>query len=383
MREALRLSVGFVLVSASVGCDKAEQSKANQSESKQSEQEEATSPSSTASAMAPEIANAVQQAAAQAKSSTGSAEGAPPPDGILGLERANQEAPMGSPPKLTLGGNGSEPRVVLGGPLPTSGGKGQIEITVRTGPQAAMPTVLFGLDVGRSEAKSEDPLDAADEDLTFSVQQVSLSPSQLGQLPKEAQAAIQKLKQSKVVFGLDAGAPVGSPRILRTKGSLEDLELMMMGTADGLRSALVSYPKEPVGKDAVWMVTSREVFLGADVVAYRLHRIVEVGQDAVVVKVDTKRYLATPKLGLPGVGSHPIEQFQGSDEATLRIVPGVALPAEGEIVQRLGAVAQADGDPGRAMQVKMELRSQVTFPPSTAPAQGVGKTQPAPAPAAP
>ncbi len=386
VRSVIRCVAGGLLLIATAGCDKPEQkSKIQEAETKQSEGEGTASPSDTAAAMAPEIANAVQEAAQQAKSAPGAGDKAPPPDGILGQERADQEAPVGSPPTLTLGGNGSEPRFQLGGPLPTSKAKGQIEISIRTGPQAAMPTVQFALQMKQDEPKGDDPLQTADAELLFSIEGVGLSPSQLGQLPKEAEAAIGKLKGSQVVFPLQAGAPVGSPRLERSKGTMDDLELMLMGTADALRSSLVSYPKEPVGKDAVWMVTSREVFMGADVVAYRLHRVLQVSEQSAVIQVDTKRYLAAPKLGLPGVGSQPVVQFVGSDEVKLRVVPGQALPVEGELVQRLGGVAQSQ-DPDRPLQVKMELRSSVAFPIAAGQANAdpsVGKTQPARATAAP
>lgn len=374
------LSLAALLI---VGCDDKQAKKSDTGATR--DEQAKTGATSSASAVAPEIANAVQAAALQAQQAAPSTgEAAPPPDGILGLERANAEVALGSAPKLSLATAGSEPRVQLGGPLAEKQ-PGRVEIAIRTGPQAAMPTTAFELVVGTGKLKGEDPESLADTERVFDVKAAGLGGQQPGTVPEQAKAAISKLKGSEIVFPTREGVPVGSPRVERAKGSAQDLDLMVTATADALQSMQIVYPQQPVGKGAMWMVTSREVFMGTDVVSYRLYKVAEADASGAVLEVNTKRYAAASRLHMPGLEDNTIVQFQGTDEGQLRAVPGQQLPVEGRLMQRLGAVVQAPGDPDRAAPVQFEVRTLFSFPAkagangtaATAPGGGASGTAPA------
>lgn len=315
-----------------------------------------------AAAVAPEIANAVEAAAKQAeRQAPGAAEMAPPPDGILGLERADAEAALGSMPKIALATAGEEPRVQLGGEV-SDKQRGRMEIAIRTGPQAAMPTTAFDLAVSTGKPSSDDPESSADAQRVFDITSAGLGGQQPGAVPEQAVQAIAKLKGSDISFSVQQGMPIGPPSIERAKGSAQDLDLMMTATADALVSMQVAYPTQPVGKGAMWMATSREVFMGTDVVAYRLYKVAEVDASGVVLEVNTKRYASGGRLQMPGLEDNSLVQFQGTDEGQLRAVPGSALPVEGRLLQRLAAVVQAPSDPERAAPMQFEIRTVFSFP---------------------
>jgi hypothetical protein len=351
----ITLLVTAILIS-SLACQSKQESAGQKKND--SEKAAASAEPTGAALVNPAIADAVQEAARAAAQGGGQATGPePPPNGILGGSRANEEAKVGSRPKVTLGGAGSEPRVQLGGSLPAASRPGQIEVAVRTGPRAALPTVEFLLTVSVSEA-TERP----SPELKFAFNTARLGRSQPGQIPESAAKAITQLQGSEVSFGLNLTTAVGGGNVTRAKAASEELDILLQATADLLGGALLAYPPSPVGKDAVWMATSRETFLGADVVAYRLYRVTEVGPAEAVLEINTKRYLAGGHLGLAGLDQHEVLQFSGTDETQLKVLVGQWLPVEGRQFQRLNAVVGAVDDPEQQAPVQIEARSVFAFP---------------------
>jgi hypothetical protein len=90
-----------------------------------------------------------------------------------------------------------------------------------------------------------------------------------------------------------------------------------------------------------------------------LFRVAELSTDGVVVSLDTKRYTAGGGLALPGIVDNEVLQFEATDEAQFRFVPGQRLPVEGQLLQRLGAVLSGGGNP---TPVQIESRSLFAFP---------------------
>jgi hypothetical protein len=64
-------------------------------------------------------------------------------------------------------------------------------------------------------------------------------------------------------------------------------------------------------------------------------------------------------LALPGIVDNEVLQFEATDEAQLRFVPGQRLPVEGQILQRLGAVLSSGGN---QTPIQIESRSLFAFP---------------------
>src|SRR5204862_1537113 len=72
-------------------------------------------PLSDKPALDPSLARAVQAASASVKGGKAPSadQGGPPQAGVFAPGRADKELPEGSPARITLGGEGSEPRVLI------------------------------------------------------------------------------------------------------------------------------------------------------------------------------------------------------------------------------------------------------------------------------
>jgi hypothetical protein len=348
---ATTLGLGTLLL-VTPACDKSAK------EPTASAEESSATAANTAAVLNPEIARAVAAAASGDKPQA-AADG-PPPDGLLTAARADSEATIEGGAKVVLGGTGTDPKVQLGGPEVTDKCSGQLELSVRTGPRSALPTVAFkfGL-VGKTP-------EVGPHEVTVDVLGSSLAANQPGQIPEELGAALAKLKGSKFHYSSTGGRLSSSPSFELAKGAAPDMDLVLMTAADVLSSALLSFPAEPMGKDGFWMTTSREKVLGTDVVAYRMVRVVDVTERGVELDVKTRRYAAEPTLGMPGIGAHSLKQFQAEDSTTLLISPGHRLPVEGRAEITIGAVIESAQ--GQA-PVQIQIDGSFGFPPKGAQSQ--------------
>lgn len=316
-----------------------------------------------------DLAEAVAKAAEDMEDpegAQGSANG-PPPNGVLGAVRAQREAVLGAAPKLTLATNGSEPRVSLLTTAAANAQAGQIELAVRTGARSALPTVVLRLEGEQPKAAAKgaavENADATPKEVRWDVAASELGRSQPGQIPPDTAKLIAKLKGSVLVTPVYGDLPMGSTHFERSKAAPDDLDLVLTTASDALTSAFSALPREPVGQGATWLVSSRETFLGTDVVAYRMFKVEKVGSDGVIVNVDTKRYAAGGSLGLPGLVDNEVLQFSGTDEGQFRLVPGQRLPVEGQLMMRLGAIVSHDEN---QTPVQIETRALFGFPAVTA-----------------
>jgi hypothetical protein len=330
-------------------------------EEKADTQAEATA---TAAALNPEIANVVQEATEQAAKGAASAPAggnAPPPNGIVTKQQADAEAAVGSAPVLTIGSEGTAPRISLGAAIPTDERIGQLEVSVRMGPRSGLPTVQFKLKSQVSELPAAEGTQPGKQ-LSFEVVEATLGSSQLGQLPPGAADTIAKLKGTGFSAPLSGSVLSQGFSVTRAEGTTTDLDLLTSFAADALTSLVVAYPDKPVGKDAAWMTTSRERFGGTDVVAYRLYRLVELTGDGAVIGLSTRRHAAGGPLGLPSIADHELLEFSGTDDGQLRVMRGHWLPVEGRISQRLGAALRESSN-AKDGRVQLEARTVFAFPP--------------------
>jgi hypothetical protein len=307
------------------------------------------------------LAKALEQAARAQAQAGGAATSGPPPNGILEPERANQEAAAGSLPKLTLATAGSEPRVSLAAPdlgALSDTRIGQMEVALRLN-AGALPTLAFKFEVRPSTTAAGIEGADAKKDILVEVVNAELGQRQPGEIPASVAERVPKFKGTRFVFDWQQGFALGNARFERSKAAVDDLDLLLQTTSEIFPSLVPALPAEPVGVGATWLVTSREQFLGTDVVAYRMVRVEEVGP-SVALSINTKRYSTGGPLRLPGVPEHEIARFEATDEATLRVQPGHRLPVEGQLVQTLNA--HLITDQGRA-PVQFETRALFAFPP--------------------
>ena len=133
-------SLSCLVLLAVLGCDKAEPKENTKSS-------EADAGASKASAIDPNLAQAVAAASAAVPGGKGAppaqAEGGPPPDGVFAPGAADKEVTKGSLPKITLGSEGSSPRVLLGPSKTPKKLSGTIQVALQADPrQGAIPVLL-------------------------------------------------------------------------------------------------------------------------------------------------------------------------------------------------------------------------------------------------
>lgn len=344
MRSAI---TGLTLVLTFAACEQ----KANEPK-KNEEAKEAASAASTAASLNPEIANAVA-AAAKTNRDPAASDNGPPPDGMLPLSRANAEAPQNAPAKLVIGGTGSDPKLKLGGAEVGDKTKGQMEVSVRLGPRSALPTAALELEV---ESKV---LEGGLRRVSLEIKSAQLARTQPGEIPPEVGGIMARLKGSRFNYDSNAGKAVSFPKYELSKDGPKEMETLLSSVADAVGYLIVPLPEEPVGKGAFWMTTSRETFAGTDSVAYRMVKLVDLTPERAVLDVETRRYAASDRLGLPDVADHKMLEFQSNDKGQLVFVPGQAFPIEGRMEMGLGALLEVQGEQSPA---QIQTRALFSFP---------------------
>jgi hypothetical protein len=318
------------------------------------------------------IANAMAAAEATARSESngGSAQAAPPPDGILGEEAAARELPPGSPAQLVLGGQGDSPRVRLGSEHIAAGAgpSGKLVLSYRSG-GSVMPTIEFDLKPKVSPAGAEtqpasvaasSPGEASNLALRFVLSGARPAGNQPGRLPDNAKAEIAKLNGSYVeLVATGSGALVAQHQKLA--GNNPDLEPLLTGSSEALSSVVLPYPDVPVGVGAFWMIKSRETVSSADVIAYRMVKLTELSSSSAKLSVNTRRYLLQPALPMPGLPPHHVRRFESEGETTLIVKPGSIYPDSADSHDGFMALVTPDDHPNQAVPIQTELTANVSF----------------------
>jgi hypothetical protein len=312
-------------------------------------------PPAKVDAIDPSLAEAVAAAsAAPARGAVpGQAEGGPPPDGVFGPGMADKEAPRGGAPKVTLGGEGSEPRQKLG---PTKPAKlvGTIQVALQSDPRQGAIPVLMSLAV---EPKKADGKDAQEGAQHVTVRVTGAKVDAPG-VPKEMDEQLAKVKGSKVEYTLSANGSPGPFKVSATKGAPEEF---VRSLSDALALLSIPYPDKPLGAGGFFMVTSRDEVMGMDLVTYRMVKVKEVTPEGVTLDVNTKRYSASRTVDLPGMPpdmDKNLFQFEAMSEGTVRAPLGAVLPTQGEISSVLGAQFAA-ADPKRRPAIQLQSRAQL------------------------
>lgn len=297
-------------------------------------------------------------AAARASSEQGGAsagqENAPPQDGILGAEAAARELPPGSSAQIVLGSAGSEPRVVLAAERASAAPAGSIQVSYRSG-GSVMPTVEL-----KFKGKTTPSTSAGSDGLLTHFGFTSARPAadQPGRLPDNARSEIAKLEGSSVDFVADARGAAVSQR-LQVSGNNPVLEPFVQGSAVALASFAMPYPDVPVGVGAYWMVKSRELAEGAEVIAYRMVKLTALESGVAQLSLNTKRYLVAPQLALQGLPPHQVRQFQSEGSATLSLPVGSAFPRSADVKEQFGSLVTVQERPQQPIPVQTEISAQI------------------------
>ncbi len=316
-----------------------------------------------AAAIDPALAKAVAATSSGVKPGAApSGPGQPPLGGIFAPGAADREAPRGAPPKLTLGGTGSEPRVKLGPTQPKPGTKtaGTFEIIVQAD-QNALP-VSLGVVIEALKPKSEGT-EGAVEPVGMSVKITGAKLGVTG-VPAELEARFAKLKGSKIEYRVDS-AGAGSGYHYDLPAGAEETRDHLRVLADVLALVTLPMPTEPVGQGAMWMVASREGIFGLDLVTYRLVSVDQISADAVTLSVGAKRYATSNRFdfeGLPKDAPRELAEFDSKTESKLLYKVGAALPSSGDIDTVLVAQLAMPGQQRGIMQIRSRVALDLKTP---------------------
>ncbi|HEY4107256.1 MAG TPA: hypothetical protein VGM44_25335 [Polyangiaceae bacterium] len=306
----------------------------------------------------PDLDKAVASvAASKAGSAANVGPDGPPPNGIFGPGGADKALAKGAAPIFTLGGDGSEPRVQLG-PAAKPGTKrsGTIEVATQSGEQGAVPVSLaVTLEVLKPKAESD--AGASPNQVVVKVTGATINAPGV---PPEIMSSLAKLKGSHVDFQLSPDGAGSNFRYEVAKGVDPGLASSVQSLSDNLMLLALPFPNKPVGAGAYWMVTTRDLVAGIDVVTYRLVKVDKVEGNAATLSVNTKRYAASPAFdieGLPPGVPHVMSEFQAGGQGNLVVNAGDSFAKSGELDSTFGAALGA-ADPKTKQRPMVQLQGR-------------------------
>lgn len=275
----------------------------------------------------------------------------PPADGIMEPSRAESEVPSGSAPKLTLGSEGTGPKSLLrsaGAILPRTL---TMEMSIQAGMDQGLPpiTVTLGLE-GKQAKQTNEPTT-----VTAKVRDIRVS---MPNIPPEFNQQLAGLKGGKVKFSMSReGGGFGFVSEL-APGAKPELRDLLESVSEGLSILTLPTPSVPVGKDAIWMVSSREISGGFGLISYRMVKVLSVTDKTSELEFDARRYAVgraiDPTLLPPGSPPTGLRDMAAVAKAklTLSVDGAVASAFEGDTAMR-GTI---DDGPVSATQAKSAPR---------------------------
>jgi hypothetical protein len=287
-------------------------------------------------------------------------EGGPPQDGVFAPGAADKELARGAMPKITLGSEGSAPRVQLGVRKTPPKLSGTIQIALQSDPRQGAIPVLMSLTL---EPKQLDAAgDAAKGPVSLPVAlKVSAAKIDAPNVPKDVDAQLAKLKGSRVEYSILPGGAGAGFRFDVPKDAPADFRDVVRSLSDAIALLTIPYPDKPLGAGAYFMVTSRDDFLGLDLVSYRLVKVKQVTERSVTLDVSTKRYAASRSFDFPGLPADidkTLGEFQATSEGTVELPVGALLPTQGQVSSVLAAQLGKPEAKPRAM-LQLQTRAQL------------------------
>ena len=361
--QRLVFSVPVVLALGLYGCEKEEQQRSA----------EPIASVDKAAAVDPALAKAMAQASAARpkRGAIGAVAGGPPPNGVFEPGAADKEARLGSPPKITLGEKGAEPRVTLGPAQPKPGWKtaGNVQVVLQpSDPRQPPLPVQIALTLEAQKPKAGDAGVSPPADSVVVTARVKSAEVATTGVPQEVATRVAALKGAKIEYLV---APDGSGAGFRydLAGAGSELVDYLRALSDTLALVTLPTPNVPLGQGGFWMTTTREGVYGLDLVTYRMVKVEKLDGDKVTLSVATKRYAASEALRVRGPsrrrapGPHGVRREVGRPSRAPSV--GSPFPNGGEIGSLLAARL---GTPERAMMLQIQSRVGLAFPDKSAPA---------------
>ncbi len=324
------------------------------------------SAASKVEAIDPNLAEAVAAASVDAPAGRGAppgqVEGGPPLDGVFAPGGADKELARGALPKVTLGSEGSDPKQQLGPGKAAGKLSGTIQIAMQTDPRQGAIPVLLDLTIEPKKAEATKDGDKGPVSQPVSVR-VTGAKIDAPSVPKDLNEQLAKLKGSKVEYSILPGGAGAGFRFDAPKGAPEEFKDVVRSLSDSLSLLTIPYPDRPIGAGGFFMVTSRDDFLGLDLVTYRMIKVKEVTATGVTLDVNTKRYAANRIFDFPGLPPNidkNLAEFQATSEGTVQYPLGALLPTQGELSSVLAAQLGAK-DPKQRAMLQFQTRAQLNL----------------------
>lgn len=328
-------------------------------------------------ALDPNLAEAVQAAAPQGKSSKAArrAPGEPPANGVFAPGEAEKELP-GGVARINIGNEGREPRLLLGGEELRAGKRsGVLRLQLTTGPRQGLPPLEIGLNFQfqkanptaepepSQSAKASPAAEGGLVDVRVDITSVKLFDA--ADVPREFSAKLSKLRGSRIEYRLARNGAGSDFRYTAAKGVEPGFESALQSLRDGVASMTLPVPDKPLGSGGYYMAITREPVAGMDVLSYRLVKITDVKGEQASLNVTIKRYAMDNKFELASapedLGALTIEQFQATSEGTLEVVTGMPLVARAELTQLTDIELSAKNKPGQRLGVQSQSESVFTL----------------------
>ena len=329
-------------------------------------QEPSESPAGSATEKKPQdkLARALASAIATdkaPKAANGNAnDTSPPADGVMEGAKADAQLPSHSPPKITLGGAGSEPRIALGHRPLSAPSRATLQLAMDLGAGQGLPPVDFKLELRPAAAK---PDAKGVQSMTARIAGVDVS---VPNVPDDFKNQLRQLVGSKVSFRVspDGGSFDFTPELSKSKG--QELSDLLDMVVQGLAETNVSMPNDPVGSGAYWMVVSRCKSLGLDWVVYDMVKVTAVTDKNATLEINSRRYVVGRDIEMPPGAQGPKLSVR---EANASGTAQATATAQGSLLQRYERnqslkllLDAADNSGQRMMQSGGQLKFQLSRP---------------------
>lgn len=281
------------------------------------------------------------------------ASGGPPPGGVFAPGAADREIKQGDPPKLTLGGQGSEPRVTLGPMQPKPGWKTQgiVQVSVQGSGQGALPIELA---VTLEAQRAKGDADAGAAAPVNMVAKVTSARVGMAGVPAEIATRVEKMKGARVEYQVLSDGSGTNFRQVLPEGAADTRDQIRV-LSDVLALVTLPVPSQPLGQGGYWMATSREAVFGLDLVTYRLVKVEAVTAQKVTLSIGTKRYATSNRFdfeGLPADAPRELAEFESKADGRVELAVGAPFPESGEVQSVLMAALAEKGQQRGVLQIQ-------------------------------
>jgi hypothetical protein len=320
------------------------------SESSNQASSESNAPAASASAepkdkLAKALASAMTDDKSAKQPSSGNA-GSPPPDGVFEPVRADAEVPIHSPPKVTLGSPGSEPRVSLAHRPLSASVKANLQVALDVGGGQGLPPLEFKVEIRPSAAKAESK---GVQSITARITDLSVS---VPNVPAEFTSQLKQLVGSKISYRVsDQGGAFDFSQELGKNKNQELGDLLEM-VGQGLANASLGTPNEPVGVGGFWMVASRRKLLGVDWIVYDMVKVTNLADKKASLEISSRRYVVGRDVPAPAEAQGQkltVREANASESSQATLVLPGSLLSTYERTQSIKLLLDAQDDKGQRM----------------------------------